>query len=97
MLLNVSSAVTVECYVLYSFAWVCLICLLLCKEEGSYPVFLQLLRGIWTCMRGACLCFFWDVDYTSQLTYVWHYVVVKSSAKRAREECESKRAYALGA
>ena len=25
-------------------AWVCLLCLLLCKEEGSYPVSLQLLR-----------------------------------------------------
>ena len=29
-------------------AWVCLVCLLLCKEEGSSPVSLQLLRGgIW--------------------------------------------------
>ena len=26
-------------------AWVCLVCLLLCKEEGSSPVSLQLLRG----------------------------------------------------
>ena len=25
-------------------AWVCLVCLLLCKEEGSSPVSLQLLR-----------------------------------------------------
>ena len=33
-------------------AWVCLICLLLCKEEGSSPVSLHLLRGgIWTCLR----------------------------------------------
>ena len=33
-------------------AWVCLVCLLLCKEEGSSPVSLQLLRGgIWACMR----------------------------------------------
>ena len=31
-----------------SVAWVCLVCLLLCKEEGSSPVSLQLLRGgIW--------------------------------------------------
>ena len=29
-------------------AWVCLVCLLLCKEEGSSPVSFQLLRGgIW--------------------------------------------------
>ena len=28
--------------------WACLVCLLLCKEEGSSPVSLQLLRGgIW--------------------------------------------------
>ena len=26
-------------------AWVCLVCLLLCKEEGSSPMSLQLLRG----------------------------------------------------
>ena len=26
-------------------AWVCLVCLLLCKEEGSSQVSLQLLRG----------------------------------------------------
>ena len=26
-------------------AWACLVCLLLCKEEGSSPVSLQLLRG----------------------------------------------------
>ena len=38
-------------------AWVCLVCLLLCKEEGSSPVSLQLLRGwIWACMRYPCLC-----------------------------------------
>ena len=37
-------------------AWVCLVCLLLCKEEGSSPVSLQLLRGgIWACMRCPCL------------------------------------------
>ena len=37
VLFSVCSAVTVEC-VLYRFAWVCLVCLLLCKEEGSSPV-----------------------------------------------------------
>ena len=26
-------------------AWVCLVCLLFCREEGSSPVSLQLLRG----------------------------------------------------
>ena len=34
----------------------CLVCLLLCKEEGSSPVPFQLLRvGIWACMRCPCL------------------------------------------
>ena len=41
-------------------AWGCLGCLLLCKEEGSSPVSLQLLRGgIWTCMRCPCLYLCW--------------------------------------
>ena len=39
---------------------VCLVCLLLCKEEGSSPVPLQLLRGgIWAFMRCPCLCLCW--------------------------------------
>ena len=42
VLFSVCSAVTVECCVLYP--WVCLVCLVLCKEEGSSPVSLQLLR-----------------------------------------------------
>ena len=38
-------------------AWVCLVCLRLCKEEGSSPLSLQLLRGgICVCMRSPCLC-----------------------------------------
>ena len=78
-------------------ALVCLVCLLLCKEEGSSPVSLQLLRGgLCACMRCSCLCLFfgfWDGDYVRQLLYVWYYVVVKSSFQHAREECESKRAY----
>ena len=46
-------------------AWVCLVCLLLCKEEGSSPVSLQLLRGgIWAFVG------FWDRDYVSQLPCV---------------------------
>ena len=51
VLFSVCGAVTVECV-----AWVCLVCLLLCREEGSSPVSLQLLRGgIWSCMRYPCL------------------------------------------
>ena len=40
LLFNVCSAVTV----VLCFIPVCLVCLLLCKEEGSSPVSLQLLR-----------------------------------------------------
>ena len=77
-------------------AWVCLVCLLLCKDEGSSPVSLQLLRGrIWPCMVCPCLCLFgfWDKDYVSQLPCVRYFVFVESSFKHTREECESKRAY----
>ena len=77
-------------------AWACLVCLLLCKEEGSSPVSLQLLRGgIWACMRCLVCIFvgFWDRDYVSQLPCVRYYVFVKSSFKHTCEECESKRAY----
>ena len=35
---TVCSAVTVECCVCTRVAWVCFVCLLLCKEEGSSPV-----------------------------------------------------------
>ena len=35
VLFNVCSAVTEECCVCTRVAWVCLVCLLLCKEEGS--------------------------------------------------------------
>ena len=60
LLFNVCSAVTVECCT--RVAWVCLVCLLLCKEECSSPVSLQLLRGgIWACMRCPCLCLCWDL------------------------------------
>ena len=73
-------------------AWVCLVCLLLCKEEGCSPVSLQLLRGgIWSVSGALVYVFvgFWDRDYVSQLPYVG----VKSSFQHAREESESKRAY----
>ena len=96
VLFSMCSTVTVECCVLYPSAWVCLVCLLLCKEEGSSPVSLQLLRrGIWACMRCPCLCLCWvlDRDYNSQLPCGRYYVFVKSSFKHTREECESKRAY----
>ena len=98
VLFTVWSAVTVECCVCTRVTWVCLVCLLLCKEKGYSPVYLQLLiGGIWSCMR--CLVYvfvgFWDGDYVSQLPYVWYYVGVKSSFQHAREECESKRAYAF--
>ena len=57
VLFSVGSAVTVECCVLYPCCMGVLVCLLLCKEEGSSPVSLQLLRGwIWACMRCPCLC-----------------------------------------
>ena len=36
VLFSVCSAVTVEIFT--CVAWVCLVCLLLCKEEGSSPV-----------------------------------------------------------
>ena len=58
-------SVTVEYCVLY--AWVCLVCLLLSREEGSSPVSLQLLTG------------FWDRDYVSLLPCVRYYVFVKNS------------------
>ena len=88
------SAVTVEFYT--RVMWVWLVCLLLCKEEGSTRVSLQLLiAGICACMMCPCLCFvgFWDGDYLSQIPYVLYYVGVKSSYEHAREEWESKRAY----
>ena len=48
----------------------CVICLLLCREEGSSPVSLQLLRGgIWA-VYGTLVCLFvgfWDRDYVSNL------------------------------
>ena len=47
VLFSVCSAVTVECVVFCTrIAWVCLVCFLLCREEGSSPVTLQLLRVI---------------------------------------------------
>ena len=57
VLFTVCSAVTVECRVCTRVAWVCLVCLQLCKEEGTSPMSLQLLRGgIWAYMGCPCLC-----------------------------------------
>ena len=54
VLFTVCSAVTVACCVFTRVVWVCL---RLCKEEGSSPVTLQLLRGgIWACTRCLSLC-----------------------------------------
>ena len=47
-------------------AWVCLVCLLLCKEEGSSPVSLQLLNG-GICMRYPCLCLCWVLGGVCEL------------------------------
>ena len=77
-------------------AWVCLICLLLCREEGSSPVSAITERrdmGLYEVPLFVSLLDFWDRDYVSQLPCVRYYVFVKSSFKHTREECESKRAY----
>ena len=90
VLFSVCSAVTVECCVLYP----CLVCLLLCKEEGSSPVSAITERrsmGLYEVPLSVSLLGFGDRDYVSQLPCVRYYV--NSSFKHTREECESKRAY----
>ena len=67
VLFTMCNAVTVVLCFFTRVAWVCL---LLCKEEGSSPVSLQLLReGVWVYMRCPCLCLCWVLgwDYVSQL------------------------------
>ena len=60
VLSNVSSSVTVECCVSYPCCVGVFGMFAVCKEEGSSPVSLQLLRGgIWACMRCPCLCLYW--------------------------------------
>ena len=81
-------------------AWACLVCLLLCKEEGSSPVSAITERrdmGLYEVSLVCVFVGFWDRDYVSQLPYVRYYVFVNCSFKQTREECESKRAYVLGA
>ena len=64
VLFNVFSAVTLSVVFCIRVAWMCLECLLLCKEEGSPPVSLQLLRGgSWACMRCPCLCLCWVLGW----------------------------------
>ena len=59
---SVCGAVTVDVGFCTCVAWVCLVCVLLCKGEGSSPVSLQLLRGgIWASLRWPCLCL-WGPD-----------------------------------
>ena len=67
------------------------VCLLLCKEECSSPVY-----AITGCILGdlVFVCVgFWDGDYICQLAYVRYNVVVKNSFNHTREEYESKRAH----
>ena len=74
--------------------WVCLVCLLLCKEGDSSPVSeITERRDMGLDEVPLSVSLFWDRDYVSQLPCVRYYVVVKSSFKHTREECDSKRAY----
>ena len=76
-------------------AWACLVCLLLCKEEG----FLWCLSNYWEegyadgPVWGALVYVFigfWDGDYVSQLPYVCYYDVVKSRFQHASEDASPK-------
>ena len=59
VLFTVCSAVTVECCVGVFGMFT-----RLCKEEGSSPVPLRLLRGgIWACMRCPCQCLCWVLGW----------------------------------
>ena len=73
----------------------CLVCLLLCKEEGLFSSVFAITErrdmGRYD-VRVYVFVGFWDGDYISPLPYVWYYVGVKCSFHHVREECESKRA-----
>ena len=74
----------------------CLVCLLLCKEEGSSPVSAITERrdmGLYEVPLSVSLLGIGIGDYVSQLPCVRYYVFVKSRFKHTRKECESKRAY----
>ena len=69
-------------------ACVYLLCFLLCKEEGSFPVSAITERrdmGLYEVPLSMPLLSFGIANF-----HVSYYVVVKSSFKHAREECESK-------
>ena len=73
---TVCSAVTVECCVLYPCCVGVFGMLQLCKEEGSSPVSLHLLRGgIWAWMKFPCLCLCW-VLYVRYYVSCYFYCVV---------------------
>ena len=64
VLLNVCSAVNVDCCILYPccvgvFGIVAVMC-----GKGTSPVSSQLLRwGMWACMRRPCLCLCWALGW----------------------------------
>ena len=72
----------------------CLVCFLLCKEEGSFPVSAITERrdmGLYEVPLSVSLLGF-GIG-TMLLPCVRYCVFDKSSFKHTREECESKRAY----
>ena len=76
-------------------AWVCLVCLLLCKEASSFPVSAITERrdmGLYVPLSMSLLGFGMG---TMLANFHMYYVVIKSGFKHAREECESKRACVL--
>ena len=71
-------------------AWVCLVCLLLCKEEGSSPVSAITERrdmGLHEVPLSVSLLGFGIGTMLAQLPCVRYYVFVKSSFKHTRDEC----------
>ena len=76
-------------------ACVCLVCLPLCKEEGSSPMS-TITEGRDMGYNVVPINVFvgsLDGDYVSQLPYVWYYVGDKSCFQHVCEECEFKRVY----
>ena len=71
-------------------ARVCLECLLLCKEEGSSPVSLCM----YEVPLSMSLLGFGMGKMLTNIHMCGNFVRVKSGFQHAREECESKRAYA---
>ena len=66
------SAVTVECCI----AWVCLVCLMLCKEEGFRVFAITERRDMGLYEMPLSMPLLGSGDHISQLPYVWYYVVV---------------------